>query len=97
MPIEQAGFRKELGTRDKIANVRWIMERTRESNKLMSLCFIDYPIVFDSVEHLETWNSKRSRGIPEQFIALIRDLYTSKKPMCRSNKVQQIGYQYKKA
>jgi hypothetical protein len=31
--MEQAGFRKGRGTRDQIANVRWIMERTREHNK----------------------------------------------------------------
>jgi hypothetical protein len=76
MPVEQAGFRKGCGTRDQIANVRWIMERTRERNKPVYLRFIDYAKAFDSVEHSTMWNSMRSMGVPEHLIGLIRGLYT---------------------
>jgi hypothetical protein len=76
MPVEQAGFRKERGLRDQIANVRWILERTRERNKPVYLCFIDYAKAFDSVEHSKMWNSMRNMGIPEHLIGLIRNLYT---------------------
>ena len=45
----QAGFRKGRGTRDKIANIRWIMEKAREFQKNICLCFIDYAKAFDCV------------------------------------------------
>ena len=43
----QAGLRKDRGTRDQIANIRWIMEKAREFQKNIYFCFIDYGIVFD--------------------------------------------------
>ena len=49
IPDVQAGFRKGRGTRDQIANIRWIMEKAREFQK--NICFIDYTEVFDCVEH----------------------------------------------
>ena len=38
----QAGFRKGRGTRDQIANIRWIIENVREFQKNIYFCFIDY-------------------------------------------------------
>ena len=37
----QAGFRKGRGTRDRIANMHWIMEKAREFQKTIYFCFID--------------------------------------------------------
>ena len=42
LPDVQAGFRKGKGTRDQIANIRWIMEKARELQKNIYFCFIDY-------------------------------------------------------
>ena len=42
LPDIQAGFRKGRGTRDQIANIHWIMEKTREFQKHIYFCFIDY-------------------------------------------------------
>ena len=42
LPDVQAGFRKDRGTRDQIANIRWIMEKAREFQKNIYFCFIDY-------------------------------------------------------
>ena len=42
LPDVQAGFRKGRGTRDQIANIRWIIERAREFQRNIYLCFIDY-------------------------------------------------------
>ena len=47
LPDVQAGFRKVKGTRDQIANIRWIMEKAREFQKNIYFCFIDYAKVFD--------------------------------------------------
>ena len=46
-PNVQAGFRKGRGTRDQIANIRWIMEKAREFQKNINFCFIDYAKAFD--------------------------------------------------
>ena len=41
-PDVQARCRKDRGTRDQIANIRWINEKAREFQKNIYLCFIDY-------------------------------------------------------
>ena len=51
LPDVQAGFRKGRGTRDQIANIRWIIEKTREFQKNIYFCFIDYPKAFDCEYH----------------------------------------------
>ena len=51
IPDVEAGFRKGRGTRDQIANIRWIIEKAREFQKNMYFCFIDYTKAFDSVDH----------------------------------------------
>ena len=51
LPDVQAGFRKGRGTRDQIANIRWIMEKAREFQKNIYFCFIDYTKAFDCVDN----------------------------------------------
>ena len=51
IPDVQAGFRKGRGTRDQIANIRWIIEKAREFQKNIYFCFIDYAKSFDCVDH----------------------------------------------
>ena len=51
----QAGFRKGRGTRDQIANIRWIMDKAREFQKNIYFCFIDYTKAFDCVDHNKLW------------------------------------------
>ena len=51
LPDVKAGFRKGRGTRDQIANIRWIMEKSREFQKNIYFCFIDYAKAFDCVDH----------------------------------------------
>ena len=55
LPDVQAGFRKGRGTRDQIANIRWIMEKAREFQKNIYFCFIDYAKAFDCVDHNKLW------------------------------------------
>ena len=49
LPDVQAGFRKGRGTRDQIANIRWIVKKAREFQKNIYLYFIDYTKAFDRV------------------------------------------------
>ena len=51
LPDGQAGFSKGRGTRDQIANIRWIIKKTREFQKNIYFWFIDYAKAFDYVDH----------------------------------------------
>ena len=51
LPVEQAGFRIGRGTRDQIANLRWIMEKSYEYGKPLYMCFIDLKKALDYVNH----------------------------------------------
>ena len=77
LPDVQAGFRKGRGTRDQIANIRWIMEKAREIQKNIYFCFIDYAKAFDSVDHNKLWKILREMAIPDHPICLLRNLYES--------------------
>ena len=64
LPDVQAGFRKGRGTRDQIANIRWIIKKAREFQK-KSICFIDYAKAFDCVDHNKLWKILKEMGIPD--------------------------------
>ena len=51
----QTGFRKGRGNRDQIAHIHWIMEKTREFQKNIYFCFIDYAKAFDCMNHNKLW------------------------------------------
>ena len=55
LPDVQAGFRKGRGTRDQMANIRWIIEKARECQKNIYFCFNDYAKAFDCVYHNKLW------------------------------------------
>ena len=55
LPNVQAGFRKGRGTRDQIANIRWIIKKAREFQENIYVCFIDYAKAFDYVDHNKLW------------------------------------------
>ena len=68
---------KRERTRDQIANIRWIMEKAREFQKNIYLCFIDYAKAFDCVDHNQLWKILKEMGIPDHLTCL-------EKPICRS-------------
>ena len=67
LPDVQAGFRKGRGTRDQIANIRWIMEKEESSRK--SSCLLDYARAFDCVDHNKLWKILKEMGIPDHLTA----------------------------
>ena len=75
LPDVQAGFRKGGGTRDQNANIHWIMEKAREFQKNIYICFMDYAKAFDGVEHNKLWKILREMGIPDNLTCLLRNLY----------------------
>ena len=76
LPDVQAGFRQGRGTRDQIANIRWIMGKGREFQKNINFCFIDYAKAFDCVDHNKLWKILKEMGIPDHLTCLLRYLYT---------------------
>ena len=69
LPDVQAGFRKGRGTRDKIANIRWIIKKAREFQKNIYFCFIDYDKAFDCVDHNRLRKILKEMGIPDHLIS----------------------------
>ena len=74
LPDVQVGFRKGRGTRDQIANIRWIMEKAREFQKNISFCFMDYAKAFDCVDHKKLLKILKEMEIPDHLICLLRNL-----------------------
>ena len=77
LPDVQAGFRKGRGTRDQIANIRWIIEKAREYQQNIYFCFIDYAKAFDCVDHNNLWKIFQEIGIPPPYLP-------PEKSVCRS-------------
>ena len=75
-PNVQAGFRKGRGTREEIANIRWIIKKAREFQKNIYVCFIDYAKVLDCVDHNKWWKILKEMGISDHLTCLLRNLYT---------------------
>ena len=83
----QAGFRKGRGTRDQIANIRWIMEKAREFQKSIYFCFIDYAKAFDFVDHNQLWKILQEIGIPDHLTFPLRNLYAGQEAIVRTGQV----------
>ena len=89
LPDVQAGFRKGRGTRDQIANIRWIIEKAREFQKNIYFCFIDYAKAFDCVDHNKLWKILKEMAIPEHLTCLLRNLYAGQEATVRTGHGQQ--------
>ena len=69
IPDVQGGFRKSWGTRDQIANIPWIIEKAKQSQKNIYFSFIDYAKDFDCVDHNKLWKILKKIGIPNHLIS----------------------------
>ena len=77
LPDVQAGFRKGKGTRDQIANIRWIIKKAREFQRNIYFCFIDHAKAFDYVDHNKLENSSRDGNTRPPYLP-------PEKSVCRS-------------
>ena len=84
LPDVQGGFRKGRGTRDQIANICWIIEKTREIQRNIYFCFIDYAKDFDHVNHKKLWKNLKDMGIPDHLTCLLRNLYAGQEATVRT-------------
>ena len=84
LPDVQAGFRKGRGTRDQIDNILWIIEKAREFQKNIYLCFIDYAKAFECVDHNKLWKILKKMEIPNHLTCLLRNLYAGQEATVRT-------------
>ena len=84
LPDVQAGFRKDKGTRDQIANIHQIIEKAREFQKNIYFCFIDYAKASDWVDHNKLWKILKEMGIPDHLTCLLRNLYAGQEATVRT-------------
>ena len=89
-------FERRRGTRDQIANIFWIIEKSREFQKNMYFCFIDYAKAFDSVDHNKLWKILKEMEIPDHLICLWRILYTGQEATVRTGHGTTAWFQIRK-
>ena len=84
LPDIQAEFRKVRGTRNQIANIRWIIKKAREFLRNIYFCFIDYTKAFGCVDHNKLWKILKEMAIPDPLTCLLRNLYAGQKATVRT-------------
>jgi len=82
-PDVQAGFRKGRGTRYQIGYIHWIIEKAREFQKNIYLCFINYAKAFDCVDHNKLWKAVKEMRIPDRLTCLLKNWYVGQKATVR--------------
>ena len=84
LPDVQAGFIKGRGTRDQIANIRWIIKKARQFQKNIYFCFTDYAKAFEHMDHNRLWKILKDIRIPDHLICLLRNLYAGQEATVRT-------------
>jgi len=101
LPDVQAEFRKGRGTRDQIANFCWIIEKARNFQKNIYLCFTEYTKAFDCVDHNKLWKILKEMGILDYVTCILRNLYAGQEATVRTGHEQwtgsKLGKEYVKA
>ena len=84
LPDVQTGFRKGRGTRDQIANIRWITEKARAFQKNINFYFIDYAKAFYCVYQNKLWKILQEMGIPDHLTCHLRNLCAGQETIIRT-------------
>ena len=84
LPDVQARFREGRGSRDQIADIRWIIEKAREFQRSVYFCFIDYAKAFDCVDHNKLWKTLTKRNTRDHLTNLLRNLYAGQEATVRT-------------
>ncbi|KAJ8718731.1 hypothetical protein PYW07_016287 [Mythimna separata] len=92
--LEQAGFVKGKGTREQILNVRQIVEKAKEFDTPVIMCFVDYNKAFDCVNWGCLWRVLHELEVPDHLIALLRTLYDSSQGVVRVDKITSKPFKF---
>ena len=85
MAEEQAGFVEGKGTREQIVNIRIIIEKCRDQNIPLYMCFIDYAKAFDCVNYRKLWDTMEQMGFPAHIIQLVANLHKEQESVVRTS------------
>ena len=91
VPDVQAGFRKHREARDQIANIHWIIEKSRKFQENIYFCFTDTK-AFDCVDHNKLWKILKEMGIPNHLTCLLRNLYAGQEATVRTRPGATDGF-----
>ena len=78
-------------TKDQIANICWIIEKAKELQKNINLCFIDYSKAFDCLNHNKLWKILKEMGVPDHLTCPPRNLMQVKRQQLQPDMKQTIG------
>ena len=78
-------------TKDQTANICWIIEKAKELQKNINLCFIDYSKAFDCLNHNKLWKILKEMGVPDHLTCLLRNLMQVKRQQLQPDMKQMIG------
>ena len=84
LPDVQVGYRQGRGTRDQAANIRWVVEKARESQKSISFCFTGCAEASACVGHNRLWETLKEMGTPDHLTCLLRDLHEGQEAAVRT-------------
>ena len=94
-------IRKDRGTWEQIANIRWIIKKAREFQKNIYFCCIDYAKAFDYVDHKKLWKILKEIGIPDTWLTSWETYMQVRKQQLELDMEQQtcskLGREYVKA
>ena len=93
LPVVQAGFRKGRGIRDQIANIHRVIKKTREFQKNIYFCFIDYAKAFDCVDHNKLWKILKAIGISDHLTCILRNLYAGQEATVQTGYGTTVWFQ----
>ena len=96
LPDVQAVFSKGRGTRDQIANIHWIIKKSREFQKNIYFFFIDYTRALDCVDHNKLWKILKQMEIPDHLTCLLRNLYACQETTVRTRHGTMDWFQIQK-
>ena len=78
------GLEKTEELEIKLQTICWIIEKAREFQENIYLCFTDYTKAFDCVDHDKLWKTLKEVGIPDHLTRLLRNLYTGQEATVRT-------------
>ena len=97
LPNVQTVFRKVRGTRNQIANIRWIIEKARAFQKNIYFCFIDYAKAFDYVDHNKLWKILKEMGVPDHLTVSWEICMQDKKQQLELDMEEQTGSKWERS
>lgn len=80
----QFGFMPERSTADALNSVRRLMERFKEREEDLHMCFIDLEKAFDKVPRTLVWKCLKENNVPELYVRAIKDMYKGNRTYVRT-------------